>query len=221
MYELLLLIGGLGFLAMALLGMVHGGGGARGHGGGHSVGHGHTPALGHGHGQVSHASKGFHLPRAFKGGKMVKGRGSSLLMLISPMDLFAMALGAGAAGVLLKGLVAPSLLIYFAIAGALFFNFLIIKPIFMFAMKFVSTPSEGLEGTVQLTAIATTKFDAEGKGLVQLTLDGQIVQVLANLDSAESELGERVNKGDEVTVVHYDAKHNSCVVTKLSLLRNP
>lgn len=221
MYELLLLVGGLGFLAMALLGMVHGSGGARAGHSGHAVGHGHVPALGHGHGHGGHVAKGFHLPKAFKGGKMIKGRGSSLLMLISPMDLFAMALGAGAAGVLLKGLVAPGLLVYFAVAGALFFNFLIIKPIFMIAMKFVSKPSEGLEGTAAVTAIATTKFDAEGKGLVQLTLDGQLVQVLANLDTAESELGERVNKGDEVTVVQYDAKHNSCVVTKLSALRNP
>lgn len=215
MYELLLLIGGLGFLAMALLGMTHGGG--HGHRG-PSVGHGHGHAIGHGHG---HVAKGIHMPKAMKAGKMLKGRGSSLLMLISPMDLFAMALGFGAAGVLLKGLVSPGMLIWAAIAGALIFNFLVIKPIFMVAMKFVSKPSEGLEGTVALKAQAITRFDEQGKGLVRLTLDGQIVQLLASLDPAERELGESVGKGDEVTVLEVDAKRNACTVSKLSLVRNP
>src|ERR1043166_1319159 len=99
MYELLLLIGGVGFLAMAVLGMVHGGGG--GHRG-PAVGHGHTPAIGHGHGHAGHIGKGFHLPKGGEAGKMLKYRGPGLLALLSPMDIFAMAAGAGAAGVLLK-----------------------------------------------------------------------------------------------------------------------
>ncbi len=216
MYELLLLIGGLGFLAMALLGMVHGGGGARAGHAGHAVGHSHTPAVGHGHSHGGHVGKGFHVPKAFKGGtKAMKGRGMGLLMLISPMDLFALALGAGAAGVLLKGVVAPAMLVWAAVAGALFLNFLVIKPIFGFAMKFVTKPSEGLEGTVALTGQATTRFDQQGKGLVQMTLDGQVIQLLATLDPAEQELGEGVGKGDEVTVLEVDAKRNTCMVSKL------
>src|SRR4051812_14052479 len=130
MYELLLLIGGIGFCAMAVLGMVHGSGGghrgpAVGHGHTPAVGHGHTPAIGHGHGHAGHVGKGFHLPKNVQAGKMLKARGAGLLMLLSPMDLFAMALGAGAAGVLLKGVLAPGLLVYAAIAGALFVNFLV------------------------------------------------------------------------------------------------
>jgi hypothetical protein len=215
MYELLLLIGGVGFCAMAVLGMVHGGGGGhRGPAVGH--GHGHTPAIGHGHGHSGHVAKGFHMPKGVQAGKMLKARGAGLLMLISPMDIFAMALGAGAAGVLLKGVIAPGLLIYAAIAGALFLNFLVIKPIFMFAMKFVTPPAIGLEGTVTVTALATTRFDSEGKGLVKMTLDGQIVQLLARLDPAECELGECVSKGDEVTVLEVDPKRNSCTVSKLA-----
>jgi len=131
------------------------------------------------------------------------------------MDLFAMALGAGAAGVLLGGVLSPRSLVWAAVAGALVFNFLVIKPIFGLAMKFVTNPSEGLEGTVALTATATTRFDEEGKGLVQLTLDGQLVQLLAALDPAERELGEKVVKGDQVTVLQVDAHRNRCTVSKL------
>lgn len=212
MYELLLLIGGVGFLAMALMGMVHGGGGGhRGPAIGH--GHAHGPALGHGH--TGHVGKGFHMPK-MSGAKLMKGRGTGLLMLLSPMDLFAMALGAGAAGVLLKGIIAPGLLIYAAILGALAFNFLVIKPMFALAMKFVTKPSEGLEGTVALKALALSRFDQDGKGIVKLTLDGQVVQLLAHLDPAECELGECVNKGDEVVVLEVDGRRNSCTISKLS-----
>jgi len=143
------------------------------------------------------------------------------MVLLSPMDLFAMAFGAGTAGVLLQGVLAPGLLIYAAIAGALAFNFLVMKPIFALAMKFASRPSEGLEGTVALQGRAITKFDTEGKGLVQLTLDGQIVQLLASLDPAERELGENVVKGDDVTVLEVDAKRNMCTISKLPPHRNP
>jgi hypothetical protein len=212
MYELLLLIGGIGFLAMAALGMVHGGGGARGHG--HVGGHGH--AVGHGH---AHTGKGFHVPKALKGGAGVKSRASGLLTLLSPMDLFAFAMGAGAAGTLLKGILSPPLLVWAALAGAFVVDFLVVKPLFGLAMKFVTKPSEGIEGSVHVTAQALTRFDAQGKGLVQFTMDGQIVQLLAKLDPAEVELGEGVGKGDDVTVVEVDSKRNTCVVSRL--LRNP
>lgn len=224
MYELLLLIGGIGFLAMAAMGMIHTGGGGHGHGGAHGhagLGHGHahalgqTHALGHGHG---HAGHGGQLARV---GQSLKGRSGTLLTLLSPLDLFALAMGAGAAGVLLKGILAPSLLVWAAVAGALAMDFLILKPIIGLAMKFVTNPSEGIEGTVKVTAQAITRFDAQGKGLVKLTLDGQIVQLLAALDPAELELGEGVGKGDEVTVIEVDAKHNSCTVSKLNATRNP
>ncbi len=214
MYELLLLIGALGFLAMTLLGALHGGGGHGGHSHG-SIGHG---AVGHGAIGYGHAGHGhLHVPKGLE--KVSKGKGSSLLMLLSPIDLFAMALGAGAAGLLLRASVSSSTLPWYALVGALVFNFLIVKPIFALAFKFVSPQSEGLEGTVDRDAIAVTRFDPQGKGLVQLTMDGQIVQLLASLDVAELELGDGVSKGDAVRIVEIDAKRNTAKVTKL--LRNP
>lgn len=119
------------------------------------------------------------------------------------------------AGTLLKGVLSPAMLIWAAIAGALAFNFLITKPIFALAMKFVTNPSEGIEGQVRVKATAITKFDGEGKGLVQMTMDGQLIQLLARLDTAEVELGEGVYKGDEVIVTEVDVKRNACTVSKL------
>jgi hypothetical protein len=137
------------------------------------------------------------------------------------MHLFALAMGAGAAGTLLKGVLPPHLLIWAAIIGALVVDFLIVQPMFAVAMKFVTKPSEGIEGSLSVTARALTTFDTQGKGLVQFSLDGQIVQLLAMLDPAEIELGEGVGKGDEVTVVQVDTRRNSCVVSRLPSLRNP
>ncbi|HVT11347.1 MAG TPA: hypothetical protein VHE55_03700 [Fimbriimonadaceae bacterium] len=229
MYELLLFFGGIGFLAMAAMGMVHVGGGGHGHAGGHAgLGHGHGPALGHGHGPAlgqGHAHGGGHLARtggaiAKSGGQLARQGANTLLGFLSPIELFAMATGAGATGVLLKGHLAPNLLVWAAVAGALAMDFLVLKPIIGFVMKFVTKPSEGIEGSVQAQAQALTRFDSEGKGLVQLTLDDQLVQLLAILDPAEQELGEGVSKGEQVTVVSVDPKRNSCVVSKLGS-RNP
>ncbi|HWA84311.1 MAG TPA: hypothetical protein VG820_12785 [Fimbriimonadaceae bacterium] len=231
MYELLLLIGGIGFLAMAAMGMMHGGGGGHGHSGGHGgLSHGHGPALAHGHGPgLVHGHGAGHAGHLAKvGGGIARGGGqlarsgvNTLLSLLSPMDLFAMAAGAGATGLLLQGVLAPHLLPWAAVAGALAAEFLLLKPAFALLRKFVTNPSEGIEGSVDMTAQAITRFDAEGKGLVQFTLDEQIVQLLAVLEPAELELGEGVSKGDQVTVVSVDPKRNRCVVSKLNLPRNP
>lgn len=210
-YDLLLLVGGIGFLAIALLGMSHD---VVGHG--HSLGHSHGPLATHGHGH-GHLGK-LHLP---KGSKSAERQGSPWLMLLSPVDLFSLALGAGLTGVLLRTVLSPSLLVWAAVAGALTLDFLVIKPMFSLAMKFVTKPSEGLEGTVKVMGEAVTKFDSRGQGIVRLELDGQIIQLLADLDTAERELGESVAKGDTVVVVAVDGKRNRCTVSRISAGRNP
>ncbi len=131
-----------------------------------------------------------------------------------------MCLGAGAAGLLLKTVVSPGLLPAAAVVGALAFWLLVTKPITAFASRFVSTESEGLEGMIAKTARAVTGFDAQGRGLVTLTLDGQNVQLLATLDAGDRENGTSVRKGDELVVVDVDARCNTCRVTReLSLER--
>jgi len=101
-----------------------------------------------------------------------------------------------------------------AVLGALAFNFGVVKPAMGFVIKFVSKPSDGLEGVVAHTAEAITRFDSAGRGLVKITLDDQNVQLLATLDSAELHHGVQVNKGDEVVVIEVDSAKNTCRVSK-------
>ncbi|AIE87812.1 hypothetical protein [Fimbriimonas ginsengisoli] len=255
MYELLFLIGFIGFTAMTALGFL-GHGGGRGHGGGHGhghspVGHGHGHAIGgsHGHAHAPHAAPAHahhtpahlqqpidsiaqappagnvgpmgpklgpaqHAPKLSVKGGLKGGRGVSRWLAISPLDLFSFALGAGAAGILLKGLVAAAMLPWFAVLGALVFNFALVKPIIGLMARFAAPPSEGLEGLVAKSGVAAMRFDRDGRGLVCLTLDGASVQVLATLDPDERARGVLVAKGDPVTVIEVDSARNTCLVTR-------
>lgn len=214
MYLLLLLIGSIGFVTMTLLGMSHGGNSHAPHGLG---GHGHTGALPGHHGG---SSAGHHAP-AMKGpsqpvrsGNADMARSIASLLLLSPLDIFSLCLGAGLAGLALQTVVAGAMLPWIAVVAAFVFCFGIERPFLNLAMKFVSKPSEGLEGIVAHTGMAVTRFDEAGRGLVKVSVDDQSVQVLAMLDPAELHRGVQVNKGDEVVVTSVDAAKNTCQVTK-------
>jgi len=217
-YLLLLLVGSIGFIAMFFLGLTHGGG-AHAHQalGGHAHGAGHVPALG-GH----HAAAGHHLPAGHhqsvptsKGGDTAgKSRLFPAWLMISPLDIFSFSLGAGAAGLLFQSVVAAPFLPWVAVLGALVLNVGLVKPTMGFMMKFVSKPSEGLEGVLAHTATAMTRFDKSGRGLIALTLDDQNVQLLATLEDAEIHRGVQVNKGDEVVVIEVDSAKNTCRVSR-------
>jgi len=133
---------------------------------------------------------------------------------LSPFDIFAYCVGAGAAGELLRGHVSAQVTLAAAVIGALVFNFGLAKPILNTLLRFESRQSEGLEGSVAQEVEAITKFDANGRGLVRLALDGQIVQVLAVLDPEETRRGVTVAKGDPLLVVDVDAARNTCRVTR-------
>lgn len=213
MYLLLLLIGSIGFVAMTLLGLSHGGHthGALGHG--HGGGHGHASLPGH------HGAAGSHAP-AVKGSTQPArsdssgGQSLASMLLLSPLDIFSLCLGAGLAGLALQAVFTATVLPWIAALGAAIFCFGIERPFLSFAMKFVSKPCEGLEGAVAKTAIAVTGFDAAGRGVVKVSVDDQTVQVLAMLDPAELHRGIHINKGDEVVVTEVDPVKNTCRVTK-------
>lgn len=212
MYLLLLLIGSIGFIAMTLLGFSHGGtahaphaGGAHGHIGGHGAAH----AGGH-----SHAHAGHHASTSAAHSSQMSLRYVASMLLLSPLDIFSLCLGAGLAGLALQTVVTANMLPWMAVIGALFFCLCIERPFLKFAMKFVSKPCEGLDGIVAHTAEAVTNFDAQGRGLVLVSIDDQTVQLLATLDSAELHRGVHVNKGDEVVVTSVDSAKNSCQVSK-------
>ncbi len=213
MYLLLLLVGSLGFLAMTLLGFMHGGGARMHHA---AVGHAHAGSHTGGAHAGTHSGSHSGGRTSAPSGKSSGGRSRNFpaWLMISPMDIFAFSLGAGAAGQIFQHIVGASLLPLIAIIGALAFNLGLVKPMMSFMMKFVSKPSDGLESVVAHTAEAVTRFDSSGRGLVRITLDGQVIQILAMLEDADIHHGVIVNKGDEVVVVEVDAAKNVCRVSK-------
>ena len=202
----LLMIGVLGLLAQMLLGGAH-----AGHMGHHAAGHGHGGGSHAGHSHAG-AQQGQHAHGQVRGGR---GRGTSfLLTLLSPLTFFSLCLGTGATGLLLKHfhLRGPVVAIAALVGGIVFYG-LIIRPLWNFVFQFASTPSTALEGTVAREAEALTSFDAGGKGLVRLTIDGQLVRILATLEPDDR--AAAVRPGDRLTVTSVDGHTNSCRVARL------
>ncbi len=233
MFLALFLVGLLGFVLMTTMGFLHTGGHVLGQGG-----HDHTP-VGHGffsHGAAAHGSGGHaalpHSGAAHSGtGHLAKGapsvnkgstkgvefkadRTASFFMLLSPVTLFSLMMGAGATGLMLQTSLGGTALFVAAGIGALVFCFGVVRPLMNALSNFASRPSEGLEGMVAQSATAMTRFDKDGRGLISLTLDGQTVQVLALLEADEIERGVQVAKGDSVTIVEVDTVRNRCHVTR-------
>lgn len=148
------------------------------------------------------------------GAKATDGRNFPSWLLISPLDIFSLALGAGSAGLLAAGRFAEPLLLMLAILGGIVFNYALIRPMMGFLLSFASKPIDGLAGALATTGQATMRFDANGRGLLKLNLDGEIFQVLAHLDPAEVAQGVTVQSGDTLLVIDIDPVRNTCQVSK-------
>ena len=135
-------------------------------------------------------------------------------LLISPVDIFAFCLGAGATGLVLESVINQKWLIVAVVTGALLMRYGIMQPIMNFILGFASKPSDGLEGLIAAEAQVVSSFNKEGKGLVQLELDGQIRQVLAQLDFPEIPNATLIARGDHLIVLDVDPKRNTCVVSR-------
>ena len=196
-FTTLLLIGIFGLLAQTLLGGAHSG-----------HGHGGQVHAGHGHGGQTHGQQ--HSEHS-------QGRDFSLLWsLLSPLTFFSLCLGIGATGLLLKPLhLAMGIVATAALVGGVVFYSLLIRPLMGFVFKFASKPSDALEGTLAREAEALTSFDASGKGLVRLTVDGQIVRIIATLEESDRADALPVQRGEKLTVTSVDGHTNSCHVTRL------
>ncbi len=219
-YFVLVLFGGVGFAAaafMGVLGSVHhvshhlGGqhaGAAHaqhfpGHGGASHGGH-HTAAQ-HGHSHAQH-HRGDHVDS--------NPTGTNWWSYLNPLDIFAYAIGVGMTGLLLQHVLANSALYFALAAGAIIFCWAIVKPLMGVLMKFASNPSEGLESMVSKPCEAASNFDSNGRGLVKMTIDGEIIQLLGILDSTELESLGSVLVGDRLLIVQIDSKRNQCRVIK-------
>jgi hypothetical protein len=133
---------------------------------------------------------------------------------MSPRVLFSFALGFGVAGLLACPL-GDVLQLVAAITGGVLFELALMRPLWNFVMRFASTPALTLESAVADEATAVTAFDADGRGIVSLELDGQVVQVLATLKRDDRVLGTRVRAGQRVRIDDVDPTRNQCTVSLL------
>ena len=137
----------------------------------------------------------------------------ALLGLFSPLTLFALCLGTGAAGMLLEAVLKTpwQRAVLAVVIGFLFWK-LVVEPLEELVMRFASEPATNLEGAKASEATVQSRFDAQGRGMVSLTVDGQIRRVLAVLVDGDR---EQVQVGDKVVVVEVDTKRNTCRVARL------
>jgi hypothetical protein len=206
LYTWSLLLGGVGLGAMAVSGLGHHGhaghqhGGARGHAHhtGGARGSGHGPA----HSGIAHSASA--------------AAARTLLAVTSPRLVFSLLLGFGAAGSLLRPLLGGPLLLAAAIAGGILFERGLVTPLWNVSMRFASEPAQTLESAVTDEATAVTSFDANGQGIVSLEVDGQVVQILATLQTNDRLLaGPRVRAGQRVRIEDVNADKNCCTVSLL------
>ncbi len=194
MFLVSMVLGLVGLLVMALLGMGHGHGGHI-HGAHNHGAHGHTAS-----GHASHAGHSHDSSLA------------KFLGLISPRTLFSLALGFGAVGLVMQNFLPLLLALAVAVVGALLLETLLVYPYWTWLMGFASAPADTLDSLVRAKARAVMNFDANGSGLIRLELDGQVRQVLGTLRSDQR--GLPVLTGDAVRVEAVDAQGN-CTVSKL------
>jgi hypothetical protein len=208
-----MVLGAIGFTAMALGGLGsrgggHHGGGAHGHGGatghGHGVAHGHPPA-GAGHAGHAHASHTH--------GSAMAGR--TFWLITSPRFLFSLMLGFGATGAMLHSVLPSPILLGAAAVGAVAFERFLVTPLWNLAMRFASRPASTFESAVADEAVAVSAFDDNGQGIVSLELDGQVLQVLATLQPQDRLLGTRIRAGQRLRIDDVNAAKQSCTVSIL------
>jgi len=206
LYTWTLLLGAAGLGAMAVSGLGH-----HGHSGHHHAG-------GRGHAQ-HHAGggKGAHAPTQSAIAHSASAAAArTLLAVTSPRLIFSVLLGFGAAGVLLRPLLGGPVLFAAAVAGGLLFERVLVTPLWNLSMRFASEPAQTLESAITDEATAVTSFDANGQGIVSLEVDGQVVQILATLNTSDRQLaGPRIRAGQRVRIEDVNAEKNCCTVSLL------
>ena len=207
-YTFSLTLGGVGLGVMALSGFaqaVH-------------VGHGHA-AHGHGPAHDSHAGDGHttHVPPggARHTGVRATSGTSRLLALLQPRVAFSVLVGIGASGLLLRPYLPEPGLLIASLGAGLLFEWGLVAPLWRFLFRFASAPAQTLESIVSDEARAVTSFDANGNGLVAVELDGQVVQLLATLNTTERAAARKVRAGDRLRIEAVDDTRNRCTVTYL------
>ena len=180
----------------------HSHGGGTGHGSTHPSGHALPVRGGRSAMRTGHHSTGNPASRA-------------IWALMSPRVLFSILLGVGTSGVLLRPVLGGTPLLLLAGTGGILFERIIVAPIWNFALRFASEPAHTLESAIADEARAVTTFDANGLGMIEVDLDGQVVRVLGTLVPADRSAGVRIHSGDRVRIEAVDAERNRCTVSAL------
>src|SRR5215207_7644313 len=208
---------GLGVMALSGFAQSHAGhaptSGHAGHGHGHTghTGHAHGPSHvhdvdgpihGHGHTHaVPHGAHSAHGTHGAHGAHAVRGHATSrALALLSPRVAFSVLVGFGAAGLLLRPVLAEPTLLIASLGGGVAFEWLVVSPLWRFLFRFASAPAQTLDMCVSDEARAVTGFDVAGHGLVAVELDGQVVQLLATLSATERATARKVRAGDRLRI---------------------
>ncbi len=195
-YGFSLALGAVGLAVMAFLGFGH-------HGGGHAGHHGTAHGLAHHTGHSGQAASHGH-------GHDGAGR---LIGLLSPRVLFSFLVGLGATGLLVAPFTFEPLTAAAAVTGGWAFERYLVGPIWRFLFRFESRPAAMLESALMEEARAVTDFDARGQGLIQIELDGQIVQLLGTVQAGDLEPDRRIRSGDLLRIEEVDAARNRCTVS--------
>ncbi|HEY2825085.1 MAG TPA: hypothetical protein VGI83_06025, partial [Gemmatimonadales bacterium] len=138
---------------------------------------------------------------------------SVLWALASPRVIFSLLVGFGVAGLALRSIANPALVIGGAILGAIVMERIVVRPLWRFVSRFESRPALMLESCIDDEVKAVTGFDTSGQGLVALEVDGQVVQILGVLAAADRARGVRVAAGARLRVDEVDAVRNRCTVS--------
>lgn len=212
-YWFCLALGVTGLAVMAFLGFAHHGPG-NGHGSlghGHAAGHGaggHDASMGHGH-----AGSHGHEHGAGHGHGHSESAVGRLTSLLSPRVLFSFLVGLGATGLLVKSLLVEPLTVAAALVGGFLFERFLVGPVWNLLFRFESRPAALLESAILEEARAAADFDANGQGLIQLELDGQVLQLLGTLTPEERAGGRRIRSGDLLRIEDVDTTRNRCTVS--------
>ena len=182
-YQILLAVGGLGLLVQAALGLSHSDGDS-----------GHTS-----HSEHAHTDD--------------DGGGHSWLLLLSPLRLFGLCAGVGAAGLALQSIrtLSPGLILALALLAGVAFYQMVVKSLTALVLRFASKPAATLSGALGQEATADSRFDEQGHGIVILVVDGHLVRLLATLEGAP----QPVEAGEKLVVIEINTKRNRAKVTKL------
>ena len=138
-----------------------------------------------------------------------------LVVLVLAGVAFSVLVGIGASGLLLRPLIPEPGLLIASLGAGLLFEWGLVAPLWRFLFRFASAPAQTLESVVSDEARAVTSFDANGNGLVAVELDGQVVQLLATLNTTERAAARKVRAGDRLRIEAVDDTRNRCTVTYL------